>query len=307
MRSAAAAHADRAHDWLIGGFAVLSLGTVVLYRPQPQWDGWTPAALLDIALAIWHGAYDTVLARNVLRPSLGKAWQPPFFFGYLGLAATVLALWWAFPVLALVAFLLYSAFHFGTEGEPRLQLPQAVGATAFGALPIAAAARWSPAEVERIFAVLLRGHAAAAATITMVAGHALLPFVALSVLHLLTDAGQLARRGLVLAVQLLLFRMCPPLLAFSVFFCLWHTPEHLLETSRDDAGHLSLQTVAHNLRGGTTPWLLSLTAVALAAWRGQHTLQAYTALIFLALSALTVPHMVLALLVNAARPSPRTV
>ena len=158
--------------------------------------------------------------------------------------------------------------------------------------------------MERIFALLLRGHAAAAATITTVAGHLLLSVGALSLLPLLTDAGQLARRGLVLASQLLLFRMCPPLLAFAVFFCLWHTPEHLLETSRDNAGHLSLQTVAHNLRGGTAPWLLSLAAVALAAWRGQHTLQTYTALIFLALSALTVPHMVLALLVNAAWSSP---
>lgn len=301
MRSAFGPAEDRVRDRLIGGFSVAALCAVLLYRLQPRWSGWTVAALLGLALAIWHGAYDTVLARGVMRRTLGRSWRLPFYLGYVGLAVAVLALWWAFPVVALVAFLLYSAFHFGTEAEPNLVPVQTLSALAFGALPIVAACRWSRSEVEPIFVLLLRGHEAMAHAISTAAGRLLVPAIALSLLPLLRAWPSLVRRTLVLLSVLLLFRLCPPLLAFAVYFCLWHTPEHLLETSHDGHGRPSLHTMTRNLRGGMAPWLLSLAAVAIAGWTGRHTLQAYTGLIFVALSALTVPHMVLALLLHGAR------
>lgn len=86
-----------------------------------QWP-WSSMAVAAIAIAVWHGAFDGVLAEETLRPQWGVRWKPTFYVFYLAATALVILLWWAVPVVALALFLLYSALHFGTQGERYLPL-----------------------------------------------------------------------------------------------------------------------------------------------------------------------------------------
>jgi beta-carotene 15,15'-dioxygenase len=289
-------HASRPEGSLEVGRLTLFAGAVLfcslVARASAPSRVWLPVALGAIALAVGHGAYDEVLAAQVLPARLGSHWRPTFLFGYLALGGATLLLWWRRPMVALPAFLLYSAVHFGTEAEEPHSFGQLLAAFATGLLPIAAACRWSPALVAETFAVMLRGNTDFAAQLANAAGLLLLP----SALLALAGGQRFASRAALVAAQLLLFRACPPIVAFAVFFCLWHTPEHLVETSRSAAGQFELRRAAGNLRRGLLPWLASLVGMGAAVWLGRRRAGAATSAVFIGLSALTVPHMVLGLL-----------
>ncbi len=262
-----------------------------------------PVALAAIAIAMWHGAYDQVQAQALLAPALGRRWLPAFLIGYAALAALTGVGWWAFPLGSLLLFLLYSAWHFGTE--PELWTPgplPAAGALALGAVPIVAACHWHPAAVTPILAAMLghsTGSPARAAALTAWLAHGCWPALAaagLAIVCGLFGRALQARVELlaVLALQAALFFWCDPLLAFAAFFCFWHTPEHLVATSLPDARQQSLRAkLLSNLRTGFFPWLLSLVGLAVVFMLGHREAASYRADIFIVLSALTVPHMLL--------------
>ena len=251
-------------------------------------------ALAGILIAVWHGAFDGVLARPVLKPRFGRHWMAVFVSGYLLLGALVAMLWWWKPQVALPLFLLYSAWHFGTEGtewQPTL-LSSAV-ALCQGFVPIAASCYWHPVEVAAIFSPMLRTAAPSAPYLTAMAGAALLPACAVVFAFGLLRPRERGVALVLTGLELLLFWRVNPLLAFAIFFCCWHTPEHLAASSTSVSGRLSWRTMRLQLRSGFLPWLVSLLFVAgLLAAEG-HRLMAVAASVFLLLSALTVPHMVL--------------
>ena len=288
-------HEEVAKNTVVLVFVAAVLCVVTLFRQSPASRFWVPAALAGIAIAIWHGAYDSVLGRQMWQPRYAGRWLLPFAASYVALAALVVVAWYVYAPAALVAFLLYSGVHFGMETETGRSPLQMASAIAFGCLPIAAASFWQTGSVVPIFATMLRGQGVAAERITAVAGTLLIPCIVLSLVPIFQNGLQGIRRAALIAAELLLFRFCPPVVAFAVFFCLLHTPEHLMETSRTAAGVFSVERMWQNLRAGMIPWLISLAAIAVAAWMGQRTVQAYTAMLFIALSALTVPHMALAM------------
>ncbi len=252
-------------------------------------------AIAAVAVAIWHGAFAGVLAEETLRSRFGARWMPAFYVSYLALGGAVMLLWWTAPVVALSGFLLYSALHFGTETERNLSPARVLLGTATGFVPIAAACHWWPREVEAIFQEMLRGDAAYGAAITALAATALWPIVAVALLGAWQTSGHhWLEPSLLVATELVLFRWCSPVAAFAVFFCLWHTPEHMVSTSLDPTGKFQGRLLMEHLRRGVGPWLITLAAIVVVCWCGRHDAQTYAGVVFIALSALTVPHMVLA-------------
>ncbi len=259
-----------------------------------------PLSIAGIAVAMWHGALDGVLAEDALKTRYSNRWRAPFLVGYVGLAGAMLMLWWRWPIVALTAFLLYSALHFGTESEQDLSALLLITGFALGAVPIAAACHWSPEQVSAIFSMMLRADRELAAALTHATGQLLWPAVFVALLGAVSPRKeQFAKRflwvtGALVAAELSLFRFLSPLPAFAIFFCLWHTPEHIASTSMTATGSFSTRIMTDHLRRGVWPWLLSLGAVAAACTSDAHTLTAYAGTLFIALSALTVPHMALA-------------
>ena len=256
-------------------------------------------ALIAISIAVWHGAYDGVLAQPRFEPRMGRWWFPVFASGYILLVGATLIAWYVSPATTLVAFLLYSSWHFGTEQDVgRLTLGGAVSGFAYGALPIAGACYWHPDQVVTIFRAMLGFSANPAFPLDLTRMWAALLWVIVAVAALGALLGfrgkalstRLAGMSLI-GVELLLFWCCGPLLAFAIYFCVWHTPEHLVSTSLDRDGVFNPRIMWQNLRAGIPPWIASLAALSvLLAFRPQ-SVTGYASGIFVLLSALTVPHM----------------
>lgn len=285
----------------------LTVALAVLASTLGLLSGPVAASLLiaAIAVAVWHGAYDHVQAQPLIKPWLGRFWLLYFVAGYLALAGLTLVGWWLFPFYSLLLFLFYSAWHFGTEAEQGIpSLATAITATALGSVPIVAAAYWHPAFVTHIFSLMLGGGARAEAHAAMLASALALAFgcwpltglAAVGAIAGLFGGERDQRLGLLVLIglQMVLFMACGSFFAFAVYFCVWHSPEHLVSTSTAPGlGGLGGQMRA-NLRAGVWPWLASLAGLALLFWAGRQDMAAYQAEIFIALSVvLTVPHMAL--------------
>jgi len=275
-------------------FCAAALLAVLGSHRLPSSGVWVPFAIAAIAIAIWHGAFDGVLAEEALQPRYGSAWKPVFYLSYIALAAVVVLLWFLVPALALALFLLYSALHFGTESEPRLSPLRLLTGVATGLIPVVAACHWWPREVTAIFEQMLRGDVEHGTQITSLAGRILWPVVAIALAGTLQKRSHATASVVLIVTELLLFRGCSPLPAFAVFFCLWHTPEHMVSTSLDSRGLFQVPILTRHLQRGLAPWLISLAGMAVLGWYGRLTPQAYAGFLFIVLSALTVPHMMLA-------------
>jgi Brp/Blh family beta-carotene 15,15'-monooxygenase len=255
------------------------------------------AQLPVLAVAVFllgtpHGALDHRLARGLIEPRLGSAWLPAFVVAYLAAAGAMVAAWLIVPAVALALFLALAVLHFGEHDSPS---GRTVPLLVRGALPILVPAAAHRAELQQIFGWL--GGEGGAALVAWLAGPALLAWLCGAVVTLAVEARWQSRVELVGLAAL--FVVAPPLIGFSLYFALVHSPRALSSSLQPG------ERVGDLLRSGLP---FSVGAVALAAvgyLALRDTLAFEPALVrtvFWWLAALTVPHMGLALL--ASRNSP---
>lgn len=294
----------------LAGSAVLAL-PLLLWPPGPALQALVLA--LGVALlGLPHGAVDHWQGRALLQPRFGRAWPAPFALGYLGAAAAVLAAWLAWPPALLVAFLVLAAVHFGDEdlalgtALPSGGPGRGAELVARGALPIAGPVLGHPGETAALFALLLPGHAAADVALVLARAAPVAAALLAGALGLAAIAA--VRRRFALAAELLLLvglmPVLPPLLAFALYFCLWHAPRHSLSViaglAPDDPG-----PGARRFARGAAALTAVTVAGALAGWLllgGRHAPVAATVQVtFVGLAALTVPHVLLGALTRGLR------
>ena len=268
-------------------FSVLAFATAALsvfLAPMDAQQTLWLAALLIVSLGIPHGALDPIFAKELPQVKSRASWAG-FVMCYLLLASLVVCLWWISPALFLMGFLAISVLHF--SGDP------APGATfwlrlLYGGAVITLPFLWHADEGGRLFSLLVGRDAAlpVAAGLHLIAGPWLAGLALVTVCN--------GRRDWLLALEVSavssLALAATPLLGFAVFFCGMHSMRHILRTQK---------------YSGLTPLRLALMAVlpmlavfliAALGWTllpdspiDERMLQ----FLFVALAALTVPHMVL--------------
>ena len=242
-------------------FCVLALVFVLLTAIFPVWNSALETAVLATLiffLGLPHGAFDVIFAQRLFRlVSLGQ-WAV-FCLAYVALAAAVVGFWWLLPSVFLTAFLLVSAFHF--SGDLDVGTP-AVLRFWYAASMLIFPAWFHEADVARLFGALVAGD----------------------------FAGQMA--GVLHSIAL---PWCAglgiTLVSFAVFFCLMHSARHALRT-RAYAAELAWVEL---LKKAIAPMVVCALAAAVL-WPSMKGLTLDTAIVrilFVALAALTVPHMVL--------------
>lgn len=291
------------------GLAVLT-GATAQSPDLPAWVPWV--ALASLAVGLPHGAVDHLaLLRPIRHRGLAVAL-------YLVSAATAVAVILLLPGPAFVAVVVMSAWHFGTGdveslvdlgGDQRdTRTWSALHAVAAGAVPLV---------------LPLTSHATAA-TLGLVQPQ--LPHLdglangslrlATVLLALVVVARLLTLRRLRPATELLVLvvlgLLVTPLLAFGVYFALWHALRHTARLAQDDTGALTTRSLLLIVAAGLPALVLTVTIVAVALlvvggfggpgpW-----LWVTLALVW----GLTVPHMAVVSRFNAARrsasrPTPR--
>ena len=259
--------------------------------------GFDPLSLLSLAFIVLiglpHGAFDGAVA---LALGYGKTVKTMFGFvvTYILISALVVAFWLAYPVLALLLFLVISLRHFGLGDSQVVGLPQrGIQSLAHGGLVVVGISLLHRDAVDPIFAHLIDGETTLLWSALVLAAYGLV--VILLVYAVLAYFQPVLRRrfaelcGLAIAYALL-----PPLAGFALYFCAVHSARHvrLIWHNLRESGHGGRKMLPLALLFTLASWL----AGAFALWMipaAESLDRAILRVIFIGLAALTVPHMIL--------------
>ena len=257
-------------------------------------------------LGVMHGALDPWVGDRVWACRYGRPGRHAFLLAYLAAMSAVVMAWIAAPLFTLGAFLLISILHFGAQDAAALgRSGDALATVVLGAIPVFAPIIAHPEEVALVFQWLPGLEADQTAPLLRWLFN---PVIALwivgcgmwlSRMQLLQEDGLAPATGL-LVVLLAAMLLLPPLIAFSAYFCLLHSPAHLLRMlNRGDSPwsgwrgidwlqRLGLVTLSTILLG-----LLAWGLIALLDPAAMPGTEALARVIFCGLAALTVPHVLL--------------
>jgi Brp/Blh family beta-carotene 15,15'-monooxygenase len=242
-------------------------------------------SVLILLAGLPHGAYDWVIMRAYYQDGRLAA----AILGYLALAFSVLGLWWIAPQVLLIVFLTYSVFHFGdSDFSNASRIHQISWGMAIVGLPSLLAV----ADVQALFSLLTQGSTAPMLTDLL----AVLGSMA-AVIHVVAARRRLLSIAL-LAVYGAVCWAAGALLAFACYFALLHSPVHLARwrNTFNQQGSkiiLALSFAVIAVIAGAV-WISS-SGIALTVETINQATFRYT---FIALAALTVPHMVLLSIAN---------
>lgn len=251
-------------------------------------------ALLVFAVAVFglpHGALDPLVARRagLIRRAGGSC---AFHLAYGAVALAVVGVWVIAPGVAFTVFLAYSAYHFAGDWIQRGWVLRLLLGAAVLSLPAMA----HPVETARLYA-LLAGPAGAALGEAQSAAAPIWGAVMATAIM-----AALASRRTSCALELMALTatglILPPLIFFALYFCLLHSPRHFLRHVSLTAGRgqawrtAAIYTViaaagAVMIAGLAAPRLALLEVTAFQT-------------VFIALAALTAPHLVVCALSDAA-------
>jgi len=277
---------------------------VLLPAPAIATQAWIAAAAV-LALGFPHGALDPLVALR--RVGRGRH-LALVLAAYLGAALAVLALWAVSAEAGLALFLGTSALHFGLGDAPPRSgesgPARAVRVAAHGLGPIVLPSALHPGTAGLVYGWVLGDGGAADGTGASISSWLeawSLPLVCgwLALAALAVGARPAAARGraaLELGLLALAFLALPPLLSFALYFCVWHSARHLIEVdARLGAAERGRAILCAAAVLGATAALLALLHATATEPRS---IEAITRTLFVALAALTPPHMIVTALLR---------
>ena len=250
---------------------------------------WDMLAIFAILLfGVPHGGLDGAVARRIGWPPSTISWFI-FHFTYLVLAILVTALWWLFPLASLGLFLLISALHFGASDIADVGSDILPWIT-HGGLVCIAIPNFQPTLVEPIFTILVG--ADNASLLMNVITHLFFPWLLCLTGYLFFVYRQVQYRKplanlLFLIAMVFLF---PPLISFSLYFCLWHSRGHMLRLWRNleraERHRSAVEAAIYTIISWLTAGLMFYF------YQGNSSITLIN-ITFIGLAALTLPHMLL--------------
>jgi len=272
--------------------------------------GPTAVAILFIAVVATgmpHGAVDHLVAAQLYGLDFTWADQAKFYGGYLALMALYGAFWVVAPVGALGVFLVMTMYHFGQADLAYWELSPAPARFVYlsrGLFLIGAPISAFPAAVDPIF------DAIAGVQVTawpLLSTQPMAVFGGLVAQHVLVLGGMAmaadevdgidaAREALNVSVLTALFGVVHPLVAFAVYFGLWHSLGHILELLRFFRRRdVPPETLSAFYRKAALFTVLPFIGLGALYWMTQAfgSTDQMIALLFIIIAVMTLPHMVI--------------
>ena len=245
-----------------------------------------------VMIGLPHGALDGAVAMHIgLVKKLSNLIK--FMLAYISLAVFVVIVWMFFPTFSLIAFLSISLLHFGygdaKNGEGVTKFAEAV---AHGGLVIVGISQFHRGEVDEIFYYLIKQDTSTIWLAMNIASIGVIAAIATCLLQTSKDIKWSATTLELLLVGVVI-AIAPPLLGFSIYFCLIHSARHFSRIYRmikQNVANTAIKTQA--ILFTVACWLAAVVAfVQFADFSdpGPTILR----IIFIGLAALTVPHMIL--------------
>lgn len=256
--------------------------------------------LLMLVTGIPHGATDHVIHQHVNNlPVLNRKELLVFVARYLGIIAVYGLVWFFFPVFSLVVFLILSCYHFGqsqlyfvsiSEKNPvKSLLYLSWGTTILGAILV-----FNYAQSLEILRTLIPDEVLPGRSLTtqLVYGAGMLTLLLLAFFTLSKKINTL-RFGIEMismGTLLVLSYFAPLLIAFAVYFALWHS----LKTMQTELETVESASFKVFYKRALPFSVLSFFGIGilLAVSIGLESVVSPYLVFFIAVSTLTLPHMV---------------
>ncbi len=244
-----------------------------------------------VFIGLPHGAMDGALAAHFgWMESKRKA--VTFLLVYVAIAALVVGFWFVAPAISFIIFLAISMFHFG-KGDVSGMNKQftAIESLARGGLVIAGISQFHASDADSIFQALVGSDTD---LVWLFLDAALAITIACFGITLATKKGQ--ERGTFfgeIAGLTLIFAILPPLVGFSIYFCLVHSMRHFATMRAMLTDTISkLQITRTTVLLSAICWAVGLVVLAQQS-NNVGVEPALLQVVFIGLAALTVPHMML--------------
>lgn len=243
------------------------------------------SAMLILSLGVPHGALDIEIIKH-RRGATGLRDLSRILFSYVLLACVVLGAWFTWPSMALAIFLGLSAYHFGGDWRPKMgeALSAVVGATL-----LAAPALLHRDQVTLVFSWLAPTDGATRISIALqMAAPVLLLGSGVVALAMAVTTGWRDCDFLVLLAAAVVL---PPISFFLIYFCFYHSLSHLVAARTELMTHPPRALIQ-----AAAPYALVAIGGTLSGallFANSHAGPQLLSAVFIALAALTVPHMAL--------------
>ena len=279
------------HQWIVIASALLAMGTAMalpaLTIEQQFWIVIIPIGVFGLS----HGGADPLILKSL-------AVNHPGRFALMTGLYTLASL--AFPLIALVAFLLLSIWHFGYTDATFLGLQSSqLLLWLCGSLPIIGPVVGHPEQTSELFAWLIAYDPQRVLLVLKPVGVGLaalwlLGFILMAYRHYEQLQWRVVSELVLVATALLLL---PPLLAFAFYFCVVHSIRHFLSVAQEGLGRAELKSTLGFLVRKAAPATIGALVLAVTAWLiltvfdpGSDLLVEAIRVMFWALAALTLPH-----------------
>jgi beta-carotene 15,15'-dioxygenase len=261
-----------------------------------SWLDATLSTLIATAVILFagipHGALDIEVAMKRFGKSSRRDKSVITLF-YLGGAALMAVFWWMSPPVALVIFLAISVIHFGGDWNGRVD---PFLAAMIGWAIISMPALFHMNEVNVLFGLLTdeQDNGAIAALLACTAVPAFLGSLVFTWLAVMRGDTHVALNVFTCLVSAIFL---PPLIGFALYFCLLHSPRHMVEAF-SQSGPLSPITKVMTC-AAVTALSFGLGALLYNGLGASATEGGVVRAGFMLLSILTVPHFALELMMDA--------
>jgi Brp/Blh family beta-carotene 15,15'-monooxygenase len=264
-----------------------------------------PAPSLPVVLALLvgvvgmpHGGLDHRVGRRLLRPTLGWCWGPAFLAGYAALMAAVLAGWALAPLCTLAGFVLLSALHFGMADEQPRSPGSVAHAVLCGGMVVWVPSLARPTEMTQLLLWVVPGRLWPPDFLFLPAVRAAL-WLALALVLAGAARSPFGQAGLRTLCLVALFVLAPPLVAFAVYFCGWHSVTELARLARQ-ANPTDPPAGLRTVIAAAAPLSAAACLLVIAGWlvveSGRPLAPGVVRALFVGLSVVAVPHVLLHLL-----------
>ena len=277
-------------------FIFVTFGFVIFYYNQSFFseNNFSDKLILFMIPLIWpglaHGSLDVLIAKK-LNIIVTKSQLYFFILGYLLISLFIVLLWIIVPNLSLAMFLIVSAIHFGISDTIHKGNLFYIEIFFRGLAPISTPIYFYNEEVNFIFSKLNADETFINNLINY-NDFFFIILMSLLILFLFFQIINIKKNNLdtFIEVQLIIFTFYffEPFIAFCLYFCFFHSLRHLLiekETLNISFKKLIVSTIPITLISTIGIFLIYVLIL-------QDNLS-YLSLIFISLSALTVPHMLL--------------
>lgn len=261
----------------------------------PEYVQYSIALFFIFTVGILHGSNDISIIQKLRTPNEKSVILYPLLV-YVSVVGIATLLFYFLPILALVLFLIFSAYHFGEQQYHSSLMPtiiiKKIMYVAYGSLVIFMLLSLNKEEVLTITSKM-----AAVQISPTIYGICIgvsfllyLSIISYGYVKKQLDVNFISYELLLLAVFAIVFQISNLLWSFAIYFILWHSIPSIIEQLAYLHKEISMASFLKYIKSSFTIWLISIAAIGAFLYYFKDNSAIFLPILFSFLGAITFAH-----------------